>query len=182
MTGAGNVKAAAPFKADCVLEAKPVSCCRSAKLVLTEKGMARDETVKKLDWAESFADMEGEDFSGEITYEFTFKLTAEQAKASAVLTLEWLEHSAAVWINGQPAGYMALKPLRLAIPAGLMKPGENRLAIEVANTASNVYDHVNPLDWFDEAHVGPYNEREQVMERERMDGGLYGKVTIEIAQ
>ena len=144
--------------------------------------MARDETVKEHSPAEAFAHMEGEDFSGEITYEFAFELTGEQAAHPAVLTLERLEHSASVWVNGQHAGYMTLKPLRLTLPAALLTDGENRLVIEAANTASNAYNRVDPLDWFDEAHVGPYNEREQVMERERADGGLFGPVRVETGE
>jgi len=166
----------------CSYEAQLHSCQKIMQLTLNSQGAYRDETVQELTAAQDFASMAGKDFSGEIAYDFTVNLSAEDLHKKAVLTLNRLEHSARVLVNGSFVGYIALKPYRLTLPSALLLPGNNRLTLEVANTASNAYAVTDPHQWFDFAHIGPYNDREQVMERERQDGGLYGPVTVEIYQ
>jgi hypothetical protein len=48
--------------------------------------MIRDETIRELTPAQDFASMVGEDFSGEIAYEFTLNLQPEDLTGTPVLT------------------------------------------------------------------------------------------------
>lgn len=52
------------------------------------------------------------------------------------LDLGDLSHVAEVWLNGRPLGILWAKPYRLEI-TGSIKPGLNKLVVEVANTWSN---------------------------------------------
>ena len=163
-------------------EATLLSCRTIKELELIQAGFRRKDEVRELTPAPDFASMVGQDFSGEIAYEFTLELSGEDLGKKPVLVLDKIEHSARVLVNGNFAGYVSLKPYRLELDPAWLQAGQNRLVLEVANTASNAYAVVDPYQWFDSAHVGPYNDREQVMERERRDGGLYGTVKVEFYQ
>ena len=95
-----------------------------------------------------------------------------------ILAAERIEHSARVFVNGTEAGILALRPYRLALDPALFRSGENRLELEVANTAANRYGAADPHAWFGAAEIGPYHDREQAEERKRKDGGLFGPVTL----
>lgn len=161
-------------------EAKLLSCYKNTELILNSQGMTRDETAQQLSPDRDFASMVGENFSGEIVYTLSVELSESDLNGTLVLSLDRLEHSAEVSVNGLHAGFFSLQPYRLELDPALFHPGENRLELTVANTASNAYGSVDPHDWFTSAHIGPYNDREQAMERERKDGGLYGPVVLEI--
>ena len=161
-------------------EAQLRACRKIMELKLRQQGISRDDSVQELTPAPDFETMTDQYFSGEIAYEYAVELLPEDLEGKPVLVLDKLEHSARVLVNGNFAGFMALKPYRLELDPAWLQPGENRLVLEVANTASNAYNAVDPYQWFDSAHIGPYNDREQVMERERRDGGLYGPVMVEI--
>jgi hypothetical protein len=163
-------------------EATLLSCRTIKELELIQAVFRRKDEVRELTPAPDFASMVGQDFSGEIAYEFNLELSGEDLGKKPVLVLDKIEHSARVLVNGNFAGYVSLKPYRLELDAAWLQAGQNRLVLEVANTASNAYAVVDPYQWFDSAHVGPYNDREQVMERERRDGGLYGSVKVEFYQ
>ena len=163
-------------------EATLLSCRTIKELELIQAGFRRKDEVRELNPTQDFASMVGQDFSGEIAYEFTLELSGEDLGKKPVLVLDKIEHSARVLVNGNFAGYVSLKPYRLELDPAWLQAGQNRLVLEVANTASNAYAVVDPYQWFDSAHVGPYNDREQVMERERRDGGLYGTVKVEFYQ
>ena len=157
------------------------ACTQTAEMVCDKAGIHRDETRKPLVAGESFRELVGPAFSGEICYRFSLNLTTEQLCADRfVLVLERLEHSAGVAVNGRDAGIITMKPYRLELERGLLKAGENVLEITVANTAANRYAATDTSAWFDSAHTGPYHPQELNFEAERSDGGLYGPVTLEI--
>ncbi len=150
-------------------------CRQTMALILDEAGMHRDETHRELTPAADFAAMVGPAFSGEIAYTYEFDL---DAPGRAILTVERLEHSAQVTVNGKDAGYLSLKPWRLEVA---VQAGRNEIVLTVANRGGNRYGATDPYAWFDAPHIGPYNDREQVEERNCRDGGLDG-VKLEIYQ
>lgn len=78
-------------------------------------------------------------FSGMAKYRKTFQYDIDLIPASGhrvFLDLGDLNHVAEVWLNDQPLGTLWAKPYRLDI-SEVLKPGDNSLVIEVANTWNN---------------------------------------------
>jgi hypothetical protein len=75
-------------------------------------------------------------FSGTAVYEGAFKVPALTAGSQVVIDLGIVHDMARVRVNGKAAGVCWTPPDRLDITA-LVKPGTNRLEIEVANTWVN---------------------------------------------
>lgn len=76
-------------------------------------------------------------FSGIATYESTFAVDASaQADEHITLNLGDVREVAEVWLNDQPLGTTWTKPHRLDVTR-LIRRGENKLRVEVANTWSN---------------------------------------------
>jgi hypothetical protein len=69
-------------------------------------------------------------FSGTFRYETSF---AWAGAGAAELELGEVYETAEVWVNGEPAGARICPPYRFAI-GGLLRPGANRLRVEVTNT------------------------------------------------
>ncbi|WP_300543156.1 sialate O-acetylesterase [Maricaulis sp.] len=80
-------------------------------------------------------DPEVRDHLGMIWYTATFNLTAEQAGQAASLHLGGVDEVDATWVNGQFAGYTFGwgTPRHYTLPAGLLRPGENTLLVNVLN-------------------------------------------------
>ncbi len=87
-------------------------------------------------WTELNGSPEARAFSGTATYTTEFTLDALPAGAPVELDLGRVEVIASVRINGEPADVTWLAPRRLDI-SRLVKPGVNRLAVEVTNTWFN---------------------------------------------
>lgn len=89
-------------------------------------------------WPES--DVEGiRYFSGIATYKKTFQHEINSVnveKKRVYLDLGDLSHVGEVWLNDQTLGITWAKPHRFDI-TGILKPGDNTLVIEIANTWSN---------------------------------------------
>ena len=81
---------------------------------------------------------EWERFGGTARYELEFTLPADRAAAAADWWLDLGDvcESARVFVNGTDAGVAWSLPLRLRV-GHLLKPGGNRLALEVTNLAAN---------------------------------------------
>ncbi|MBK8504956.1 MAG: hypothetical protein IPL46_23700 [Saprospiraceae bacterium] len=78
-------------------------------------------------------------FSGTATYRKTFQMDINSALAEnqqIYLDLGDLTNVAEVWLNEKPLGVIWAKPYRFEV-TGAIKPGDNLLVVEVANTWSN---------------------------------------------
>lgn len=82
------------------------------------------------------------DFSGQAVYETDFTLDKFDRNAKYILSLGKVMESAKVWINEKEVGYAFSIPFRLDI-SDVVKEGENKVKIEVANLMAN---HVRYLD------------------------------------
>lgn len=93
---------------------------------------------KLISWTES--NNEGiKYFSGTATYKKTFQYDINSIawkKKKVYLDLGDLSHVGEVWLNDQPLGITWAKPYRFDI-TDLLKPGDNTLVVEIANTWSN---------------------------------------------
>lgn len=89
-------------------------------------------------WTES--DQDGiKYFSGIATYKKTFQHDIHSDaldKKKIYLDLGDLSHVAEVWLNEKPLGITWAKPYRFDV-TDVIRPGDNTLAVEVANTWSN---------------------------------------------
>ncbi|HWQ93493.1 MAG TPA: DNA-binding protein, partial [Clostridia bacterium] len=92
-------------------------------------------------WTNLDLPVEARAFSGTATYNTEFTTEVLPASARAELDLGRVEVIARVWVNGDPAGVLWTPPYRLDI-THLVKPGANRLTVEVISTWFNrlVYD------------------------------------------
>ena len=83
-------------------------------------------------------------FDGHVWYRLRLTLTAEQAAAGpAVLHLGPIDDCDETWLNGQRLGQTCGwdSPRRYAVPAGLLHPGEQVLAIRVRDTGGGGGPH-----------------------------------------
>ncbi|MGE5612198.1 MAG: glycosyl hydrolase [Bacillota bacterium] len=99
-------------------------------------GPAAVRVERLMSWTELSLPPEAQAFSGTATYttEFTFELPAPGTRVE--LDLGCVQVIASVRINDEPAGSVWTSPYRLDITR-LVKPGVNRLAVEVTNTWFN---------------------------------------------
>jgi len=78
---------------------------------------------------------EAQRFAGAARYTITLNLPATKADGW-FLELGDVREAARVWVNGRPAGVVVAHPFRVGV-TGLLRPGENELAIEVTNLSAN---------------------------------------------
>jgi hypothetical protein len=92
-------------------------------------------TTERLDCWTRLGDEEARRFAGAARY--TIAVDVPETNADGwFLDLGDVRESARVWVNGKPAGAAVAHPFR--VDAGeLLKPGSNRLAIEVTNLSAN---------------------------------------------
>ncbi len=105
-------------------------------------------TFSKLeDWTKN-ADRGIQYYSGTATYTKTFQIQDDPAGKQLVLDLGAVNHIARVKLNGTELGILWCAPWQLRIPAGTVKPKENRIEIEIANTWANrlIGDEQEPDD------------------------------------
>lgn len=142
-------------------------------------------------------------YSGEGCYETVFELDADLWQAvedaqAAYLCLEHLGETAAIYLNGEPAGCLFKRPYRLDVRSGL-RPGKNVLEIRARNLLINcAIDPDYPQEPFEEPVVAEwpyttaklnkvrkervYNWRECDMIKEPIQAGLWGKITLSLAR
>lgn len=141
-------------------------------------------------------------YSGEGAYEKVFELDAaawqvvEDAQA-AYLCLEHLGETAEIYLNGEPAGCLFMRPYRLDVRSRL-RPGKNILEIRARNLLINcAIDPDYPQEPLEEPVVAEwpyttaklnrvrkervYNWRECDMIKEPIHSGLWGKITLSLA-
>ena len=82
-------------------------------------------------------------------------------------------------VNGAEAALAAMPPFEATFPA---PQGAFELTIEVANTPANEIVHTDVIDRWPKDEIGVYHEKTLLFERESLDGGLYGPVTLTLAR
>jgi hypothetical protein len=126
-------------------------------------------------------------FSGTATYKKTFQHEINSSaleKKKIYLDLGDLSHVGEVWLNDQRLGITWARPSRFDI-TGILRPGENTLVVEVANTWSNrlVGDAVTGSK-YTRTHItatnvyGLNHQRIQWKEVPLIKSGLLGPVNI----
>jgi sialate O-acetylesterase len=75
-------------------------------------------------------------YDGMLWYRNTLRLSPEQARQSAVLELGPADETDVTWVNGRVVGslYGPGEQRRYAVPAGLLRAGENLIAVNVLDT------------------------------------------------
>ncbi len=128
-------------------------------------------------------------FAGTARYRCAFDLADDAAvlhppKWPRLLDLGEVKHVARVRVNGQDLGVLVMHPYRLAIPAGLLRAGDNLLEVQVTNLAAN---RIRDLDrrkvpWrvFHEINLVSINYRPfDASVWPLFDSGLLGPVTLQ---
>jgi hypothetical protein len=126
-------------------------------------------------------------FSGMATYKKTFQYIINSdalEQESIYLDLGDLSNVAEVWLNDMPLGITWAKPYRFEV-TDVLKPGENTLVVEIANTWNNrlVGDAVTEKD-FTRTNItntnvfGLNHMRLPWKEVPLMDSGLFGPVRL----
>jgi len=162
---------------------------------VTFAGLGRKVRYERLrSWTE---DAETRFYSGVAVYEKTVSVDAEMARAwlefAPVAPLEpgpprqngmraWLaapvRDAAVVYVNGKRAGSVFAPPYRLDL-AGLLREGENRLRIEVANTNLNLLAKLGEPDY--RVLAAAFGERFQMQDMRNLHpepSGLLGEVRL----
>lgn len=119
----------------------------------------------------------GDDFSGECEYRTEFELESESALSDIIVDLGDVKYSCSVSVNGVCIGDRMMPPYTLNVPGHILKE-KNELVVKVSNTASNAFvSFVIPEHW-EQKHVGPYHKICLEQEKELLESGLIGPVTI----
>lgn len=119
----------------------------------------------------------GNDFSGEVMYR-TIVCLPEPVASDAMLSIGRLCYYANVYLNGRHVQTVTMSPMKAIIPAELFAEGENILEISVANTAANQFVLSNADSFFEEKEVGCYHSTAKEFEKDFVDGGLYGPISL----
>ena len=80
-------------------------------------------------------------YSGAVRYHAALALTADEAKAPALLDLGRVAGTAEVWVNGKKAGVRVAPPWRQEV-SGLLRAGDNAFEVLVCNTLANHYQTI----------------------------------------
>ncbi|RZK60274.1 MAG: glycoside hydrolase, partial [Pedobacter sp.] len=140
-----------------------------------------DQKLDKLvSWTE-LADDKLKSFSGTGVYTTTFNLSAKNAK-EYVLSLNQVDESAKVFINGQEVGILWSIPFEARV-GRLLKVGNNTIKIEVANLMANrIRDmDIKKIKWrnYHEINFVDINYKDfDAAKWDVMPSGLLGPVTI----
>jgi hypothetical protein len=99
------------------------------------------------------------------------------------LDLGDVRESARVWVNGQPAGIVVAHPFRVDV-TGLLRPGQNQLAIEVTNLSANRIRDLDRrgVDWKKFHDINLVSHLYKPFDASQWDlkpSGLLGPVTLQ---
>jgi hypothetical protein len=116
----------------------------------------------------------GEDYSGEVDYQFDVNLPEGWSGSRWLLETGTLEYAATVHVDRKKAGQLLWMPWRLVLPK--CGPGLHTITIRVANTLANelTSDRVSRA-WAGKKGPGwpsPYHKRALEFERESRGGGI----------
>lgn len=141
---------------------------------IREKCHERSKAVKLGSWADAL----GKDYCGSAVYSAEF----DSDGSAAFLDLGEVKYSAAVKLNGKKLGIRTNSPYVFDISTAV-KHGVNKLEVQVINTLANAVlaDGVQEK-WAKLPFNGPYETRHLRFERESLDSGLYGPVTLKKAK
>lgn len=119
-------------------------------------------------------------YSGSAIYTKSFKYE-EQYKGRVYLDLGDVSKIADVWLNDKPLGITWTKPFRYDITA-FIKPGENRLRVEVINTWSNrIIGDLTSKKKYTRTNLTQQGSRELSWAGTPLiESGLLGPVTIQV--
>ena len=122
----------------------------------------------------------GEDYSGEVDYEFVLNVPKAWSGSRLQLATGPLEYAATVLVDGVKAGHLLWSPWRVVLPK--CSAGPHTITIRVANTLANelTSDRVNRA-WAEKKGPGwpsPYHKRAVEFERESRGGGISGPVQL----
>ncbi len=120
----------------------------------------------------------GEDYSGEVDYQFVLNVPAAWSGSPLQLETGPIEYAASVEVDGKKAGHLLWAPWRVALPR--CGPGAHTITIRVANTLANelTSDRVRQA-WSQKRGPGwpsPYHKRALEFERESRGGGISGPI------
>ena len=78
-------------------------------------------------------------FNGMVWYRITVKLDATHAAQNATLSLGTIDETDETWVNGRPVGYSSGAGVDrvYAVPAGLLRAGENVIVVNALDTYSS---------------------------------------------
>jgi hypothetical protein len=116
----------------------------------------------------------GEDYSGEVEYQFVVNLPKAWSGSRVQLETGPLEYAATVYVDRKKAGQLLWMPWRMVLPQ--CDPGPHTITIRVANTLANelTSDRVSRA-WAEKKGPGwpsPYHKRALEFERESRGGGI----------
>lgn len=156
---------------------------KKSAFILSEKGGFKENYPENFVSAAlgSWEKYLGKDFSGDVIYRTMLDIDFEPTKA-AMISLGKVAYSAEVKINGKHCGYAVFEPMKLAVNGKNFKKGSNLIEITVSNTAANQFVLSGADRFFEPKEIGPYNDRSKEFEKESLDGGLYGPVTVKFSK
>ena len=118
----------------------------------------------------------GNDFSGQVCYNYKFRLNESDLKRDVFLEIEDVNNCCSVNVNGKQVGEGIFFPLMLKIPKELLHR-ENFLYITVGNT---VAEEMVKLTSDGEYVYGPYHHMARAFEKESVGGGILGNIKIKL--
>jgi hypothetical protein len=121
---------------------------------------------------------------GEGMYQKSFRYTGPVPEGGLWLDLGEVRYAAHVWLNGRDLGPRAWGPYRWEV-SDAIRPGENTLQVEVANTRANElagdaarFNEIEKRGWLKNSYVKMYLKFDQEM----VPSGLIGPVILATAE
>ncbi|NQU23176.1 MAG: glycoside hydrolase family 2 [Candidatus Nealsonbacteria bacterium] len=163
---------------------EPIEVKGTWQVQFTEGGPVLPRRVSMDDlrcWTES-GDDNADRFAGAARYTITVDLPASDADGW-VLDLGDVRESARVWIGGKAAGLVVAHPFRVDV-TGLLKPGNNEIAVEVTNLSANRIRDLDRrgVDWKKFHDINFVDQMYRPFDASTWDpkpSGLLGPVTIQ---
>lgn len=163
--------------------AQAITLDNNWQLTFTAGGPAlpTDQKLPRLLSWTKLADEKAKAFSGSATYSTTFTLPATSA-GEWVIDLGEVRESARLWVNEQEVGLLWSIPFRARI-GQYLKPGENKIRVEVANLMANRIREMDRkgIEWRRYHEINFVNINYQPFDAsgwEPVPSGLLGPVTL----
>ncbi len=119
----------------------------------------------------------GADYSGTIEYQINFEISPEMAERATILDLGIVNYFCEAIVNGKTIGQRIWVPFWFDLK-GLLRTGNNQLAIRVSNTLANQYLTTKWKKLWPKKFFGPYHPKALKFEAESCSSGLFGPVRI----